>query len=564
MRPSASSRRTGWESARPPGWADRWGARPGTGPRPPESRPFPPPSPPEWWRGRRAVHIPPRPAVREAMAGIGALLALIGLIGGVPYALLRFAGPPFSPRLLEALVHAAGWRTVAAIIVLVLWLAWFQLFVCVLVEVYAGLLRTGAPVRVPLAGGAQDVANRLVSAVLGCLGTAAAAPAAQRTSPVPGSEAAVPPDRGEASVDQMESPVGRARRGRPGRASGTPEKAGNRLAGRLAVRDRDRLTRLWRRASRRGTAREEAVPVEAAVRLGADAPGGRMLDLGLRLLGGLLAERGGRLPTIHAVHVSHQGIDLWIHPADEDAPGPWQSCDGGQVWRLPAHEGRRLDEPALSRHPAPYPGLVTLGTGHGGRVLIDLDAAPGVIGLTGAHTVAALSALAVELATNRWSHDMRITLVGFGAELAELAPGRIRVAGSLTEVLRELEHPAAAAEDVLTGRPARRAADPVRPRHYLLSAIRPGAEEIRRLAPLVKGPRPAYGFVVAGEAPHTAWTWEITEDGRARVDALGLEVTAQLLPRGHYAAVIDLFRTAAREEERWPGTPGVAGRRSGS
>ncbi|WP_433222884.1 AfsR/SARP family transcriptional regulator [Microtetraspora malaysiensis] len=158
-----------------------------------------------------------------------------------------------------------------------------------------------------------------------------------------------------------------------------------------------------------------------------------------------------------------------------------------------------------------------------------------------------MSALAVELATNRWSDHMRLTLVGFGEELTLIAPDRIRVAGSLAEVLPELEERAARESgDVLTGRVRSRVADPAWTPHYLLSAIRPDEDEARRLALLGKATRTATGYVVAGGTAHATWTWEITGDDRARIDALGFEVDAQLLPRRHYAAVVDLFRTARR------------------
>ncbi|GAB3886306.1 hypothetical protein GCM10027612_23170 [Microbispora bryophytorum subsp. camponoti] len=329
-------------------------------------------------------------------------------------------------------------------------------------------------------------------------------------------------------------------------------------AGLLALLGRRRREQLWRRAFgwRIARPRGDAAEAEVAIRLGADAPGGRMLDLGLRLLGRLLADAGRRPPTIYAVHLSNRGLDLWIHPSEQDAPEPWESCDDGQVWRLPAHEGRRIDEHVLAGVPAPYPGLVSLGTGQGGRVLADLEAAHGVISITGAHTVAALSALAVELATNRWSDQMRITLVGFGEELTLLAPERIRTASSLAEVLPEFEERARYDGDVLTGRIHSRVADPAYTPHYLLSAIRPDEDEARRLALLGKGTRTASGFVIAGEVPHATWTWEVTDDGRARVDALGLDIDAHLLPRRHYDAVIGLFRTA-RQQEGEPLTPVV-------
>ncbi|WP_203889137.1 bacterial transcriptional activator domain-containing protein, partial [Planobispora longispora] len=325
-------------------------------------------------------------------------------------------------------------------------------------------------------------------------------------------------------------------------------------AGLLAALGRRRREQLWRRAfGRRITRpREDAAQAELALRLGADAPGSRMLDLGLRLLGRSLAAGGRVPPTVYAAHLSPRHLDLWIHPPDSDAPEPWGAHDGGQVWRLPAHEGRMLDEHALADAPAPYPGLVSLGSTEDGRVLVDLEAAHGLIVVTGTRTTAALAALAVELATNRWSDRMRITLVGFGEELVEIAPDRIRCAGGLAEVLPELEAQAndhGTGAEVLTGRINGRAADPAWSPHYLLSAIPPSAEEARRLVVLArKGARTAAGYVVAGDVPHATWTWEITEEGTARVDALGFEVDAQLLPRRQYRALVELFATARRFE----------------
>ncbi|MBO3745150.1 hypothetical protein J5X84_03650 [Streptosporangiaceae bacterium NEAU-GS5] len=320
-------------------------------------------------------------------------------------------------------------------------------------------------------------------------------------------------------------------------------------AGVLVVLGRRRREQLWRRAfgQRVPRPRGDAASAEVALRLGSDAPGSRLLDTALRMLGRLLAEEDRRPPTVYAVHLSKHGLDLWIHPTDRYAPEPWIAADQGQIWRLPAHEGRRLDEQAAADVPAPYPGLVSLGTTDSGRVLIDLEAAQGVIAMTGNQTTAALAALAVELATNRWSDRMLITLVGFGEELVMLAPDRIRVAGSLAEALPAFEAYEADG-DVLTGRVHGRADDPAHPPHYLLSAIRPDRDEARRLALLAKGRRIPAGFVIAGDLPHATWTWELTDDGRARLDALGFDVTAQLLPRRHYDAVVDLFRTAHRTD----------------
>ncbi|WP_425566688.1 LysM peptidoglycan-binding domain-containing protein, partial [Nonomuraea roseoviolacea] len=101
-------------------------------------------------------------------AGLGALVVLVALVGGVPYALLRFAGPPIAPELLDLdlLTSSVGPSTIVAVLVLFVWIAWLQLVACVMVEVYAGVRRVGMPARVPFSGTTQALANRLVSAVL--------------------------------------------------------------------------------------------------------------------------------------------------------------------------------------------------------------------------------------------------------------------------------------------------------------------------------------------------------------------------------------------------------------
>ena len=699
---------------------------------------------------RRPVRIRAGRSAGDVLAGLGALILLAALLGGVPLALLRYAGPPLPGELLDPglLTRSVGPETIVALLALVVWLAWAQLVVCVIVEVYAGVRRVGMPARVPFAGGTQALANRLVSAVLllfavstvagPVLGSGPAAPlrpaatataetgqedraAAEQARPPlgvrkvkkvyvvqppegrhheslweiaekclgdgrrypeifhlnrdkvqpdgsrlrmadlirPGWVLDMPDDAVNVHVvpaDQEPAETLRAHPGRPveadgrtdhvepgapaaatgrsaageaagprdaaaapgerrdaegdqrdaerhgtghGAASATgaegpasdpaPDRAPDRTAdgardatedaanaasgarepwpdlldylatgslvaaGVLAALGRRRREQLWHRAfgHRIPRPRGDAADAEVALRLGSDAPGSRLLDLGLRLLGRRLAEEGRTPPTIYAAHLSRYGIDLWIHPPEPDAPEPWTALDDGQVWRLPAHEGRRIDEQALAHVAAPYPGLVSLGTNASGRVMVDLEAAYGLISVIGAYTTEALAALAVELATNRWSDGMRITLVGFGAELTEIAPDRVRHVSTLAEALPELEARAAhlpGPGDVLTGRIAASATDPAHPPHYLLSALRPDAYEARRLVMLARaGIRTAAGYVIAGAVPYAAWTWAIDEDRTVRVDALGLEARAQLLPRRHYDAVVDLFRTARRE-----------------
>ncbi|MEU6729027.1 bacterial transcriptional activator domain-containing protein [Nonomuraea wenchangensis] len=638
------------------------------------------------------ARIPARRGLGDVLAGLGALVLLVALVGGVPYALLKYVGPPIDPDQFDVrtLLSQAGPSTITAVLVLLVWLAWFQLFVCVLVEVYAGVRRVGMPARVPMSGGTQALANKLVGAVLLLFTTGAMVAPIAKLAPAPVAPpvtavAYSAPIVEKATLDTQQTkkvyvvqpphgrhheslweiaekclgdgrryheiyrlnqakeqpdgsrlrmadlirpgwvldmpddarhthtvPVGQPReqtlRDHPGRAEvprsveqradraerkaeqkaeqkkDVERRAENRggakhrlpeqdrrlpeqerreqpvvreaqsgtlidylapaslaAAGLLFVLSRRRREQLWNRLPGRRVVRPhgDAAEAEVALRLGGDAPGARILDIGLRLLGAELAARHRTPPTVYAAHLSARTLDLWVHPPDPDPPAPWTAQDGGQVWRLPAHEGRLLEDQPGG---APYPGLVSIGSNAGGRVLVDLEAAQGLINVRGPQTTAALAAIAVELATNRWSDRMRVTLVGFGEELTAIAPDRIRAVGGLAEVLPELEAAAAPREQVLTGR----VTGSPREAHYLLSAVAPTHEEARRLALLAR--RDTAGYVVAGDIPHATWTLEITEDGKARIAELGFEVEAQLLPRRHYRALVELFRTAGRME----------------
>jgi hypothetical protein len=318
-------------------------------------------------------------------------------------------------------------------------------------------------------------------------------------------------------------------------------------AGVLSALGRRRREQLWHRAF----GRQVAVPVrpapaaaaEAALRLGADEPSARIIDTSLRYLSQVLAAQGQALPTVFAAHVGGQNLDLWVAPADPGAPAPWVAVGDGQVWRLPLAVVPELDPDQVTGAPAPYPGLVSIGTDATGRVLVDLESAQGLIAITGEpHRVrAVLAAMAVELVTSRWSGPAGITLVGFGADLTVLAPGQVTAVGTLAEAL-----PLLVARARLAGESM--AAPPWAP-HYLISAVPPSAAEREQLLALARaGPAAAAGYVIAGDIAGATWTWEITERGRLRAGLLGLDVQAQLLSPEHLSAVVDLFRMTEQFE----------------
>jgi hypothetical protein len=330
-------------------------------------------------------------------------------------------------------------------------------------------------------------------------------------------------------------------------------------AGVLAALGRRRRIQLWQRAfgCQIAAPQAEAAEAEAALRLGAHEPSTRLLDTGLRQLSRELAQAGRTPPTVLAACIGAESLDLWIAPVDRAAPPPWTAIDDGAVWRLPWAALQYLEPDQVADTLAPFPGLVSIGTDSGGRVLADLEAAHGLISLAGPadQVTAALSAMAVELATNRWSDRMRITLVGFGADLTPLAPDRITAVDTLAPALPELEARAGAVAQamaasgigsVLTGRS--RGINPAAwTPHYLIMATPPTpAEQQQLLALAAVRHAAAAGYVVAGEVPGAAWAWEISDAGQLVARPLGLEVQAQLLPPRQHAAMVELFATAQR------------------
>ncbi len=298
----------------------------------------------------------------------------------------------------------------------------------------------------------------------------------------------------------------------------------------------------------------DAAWAEVALRLGEEDATARMLDAGLRYLSRALQRQGRTPPTVFAAHIGDDNLDLWVTPPSQDVPAPWYPVGDGQVWRLPLTGLPGPDRDQAAQGTALYPGLVTIGTDATGRVLVDLEAARGPIAVTGPGELVAdaLCAMATEIATSLWSDALHLTLVGAEADLAVLAPGRVHVAASVAEALPLLEAHAAGVADALAASGARSVlagrGEGLIPEawvpHYLITLIPPAPHEARRLAELGRTGHLAAGYLVAGELPGAAWTWEITPDGLLQAPELGLAVAAQFLPADQQAALADLFDAA--------------------
>lgn len=348
-------------------------------------------------------------------------------------------------------------------------------------------------------------------------------------------------------------------------------------AGLLGALGRRRRQALWQSAfgsigGRRGmeppTPSGDAQDVQDALLVGADPEGVRMLDRSLRGLAASLAEESRALPVVYAAWLSNGDLHLQLAQPAGKPPAPWQQGQDQTFWMLARTDAERYEDVDTA---APYPGLVSLGTMDDSRLLLNLEAVPGIVSLSGreADRAAVFASVAAELATNGWSDRMTITLVGFGEDLTPLAPNRIRHLEDIEALVETMEAEtrqrrgalgAAGHDSVLTGRTGPAQHTRWAP-HLVLLAAQPSAEDAVKLAELAAdASRLGIGYLVGtetGDLPGAAWEMEITGQGKLLAPLLGLELDAQLLPVAQQRAVVELFVEAdpERESDRPANTP---------
>ncbi|GAA2832023.1 hypothetical protein [Kribbella solani] len=119
----------------------------------------------------RAARLPQRaqgsPGA-DRLKGFVALLAILAIVGGVPYVLVRFFGAPWPDKMpsRDMLFSELSIETVLGIIAVVIWLAWLHFVVCLIAEAVAEIRGHGLSPRVPLGGGSQALARRLIGTVV--------------------------------------------------------------------------------------------------------------------------------------------------------------------------------------------------------------------------------------------------------------------------------------------------------------------------------------------------------------------------------------------------------------
>ncbi|TDO47827.1 transcriptional activator [Kribbella sp. VKM Ac-2527] len=119
----------------------------------------------------RSARLPQRrsgSAAADRLKGFVSLLAILAIVGGVPYVLLTFFGKPWPDEMpnRDVLFSELSIETVLGIIGFFIWVAWLHFVVCLIAEAVAEIRGHGLSPRIPLGGGSQSLARRLVSGVV--------------------------------------------------------------------------------------------------------------------------------------------------------------------------------------------------------------------------------------------------------------------------------------------------------------------------------------------------------------------------------------------------------------
>ncbi|MEU6653346.1 hypothetical protein ABZ904_28900 [Streptomyces sp. NPDC046900] len=211
------------------------------------------------------------------------------------------------------------------------------------------------------------------------------------------------------------------------------------ITGALALRRT--LQRRRRQPGEKIAIAPETSTAEAQLAAAAEPGGAVRLDAALRTLAHQVAQQQEdvALPPLRAARVGTRTVKVLPEDLAQDPVPPFTTGQGGW-WALPA-DAALLDEEAARDVPAPYPGLVTIGsTEAGDLLLLNLVALPALL-LDGnpVHITEVCTSLALELGMSPWAAEVEVITVGFGEDLPQLLPtARIAHMRQAAHALRDL------------------------------------------------------------------------------------------------------------------------------
>ncbi|MEJ8655004.1 hypothetical protein [Streptomyces sp. MS1.AVA.4] len=185
----------------------------------------------------------------------------------------------------------------------------------------------------------------------------------------------------------------------------------------------------------------ETSMAEAQLSAAAEPGGAVRLDMALRTLAHQVAqeEDAALLPLLRAARIGARSVEVLPEDLAQEPQAPFASGQGGW-WVLPT-DADLLDEEGAREVPAPYPGLVTVGSTEAGDLLLLNLAQLPVLLLDGnpVHITEVCTSLALELGMSPWASEVEVVTVGFGEDLPQLLPtARIAHMRQAAHALRDL------------------------------------------------------------------------------------------------------------------------------
>ncbi|MFB8247381.1 hypothetical protein ACFC5X_20345 [Streptomyces sp. NPDC055952] len=211
------------------------------------------------------------------------------------------------------------------------------------------------------------------------------------------------------------------------------------ITGALALRRT--LQRRRRKPGEKIAIASETSTAEAQLAAAAEPGGAARLDMALRTLAHQAAQTEGTtaVPPLRAARIGARAVEVLPEDLSQEAQAPFVSGQGG--WWVLAPDAVLLDEEAAREVPAPYPGLVTVGSTEAGQlVLLNLAQLPALL-LDGnpVHISEVCTSLALELGMSPWGSDVEVVTIGFGEDLPQLLPtARIAHMRQAAHALRDL------------------------------------------------------------------------------------------------------------------------------
>ncbi|MFF3214157.1 LysM peptidoglycan-binding domain-containing protein [Streptomyces sp. NPDC002886] len=313
------------------------------------------------------------------------------------------------------------------------------------------------------------------------------------------------------------------------------------LAGALGLRRI--LQQRRRRAGQTIAQDEEPTTLEQLLGATGTLADAELLDRLLRTLAHQAAADGRILPALRGAHLTANVITLLLdEPAEPIAP--FAAGPDALTWIL---DNQAVLPPAtdLQDVEAPYPGLVTLGATDDGLLLADLMTCR-VLLLDGTpdEILEVARALALELATCKWTDYSEILTTGLGTRLAGLLPqGRLRtmphlpaVAADLGELLLEAHQ---SGEQILPW--------------LLIGAGDHDEEHVTQLAEALAAARTLQTAVVLPDTPTArrvfphAEILDTTRNQESRLDPLDLPVTLQRVTDEQYREYVHALTVSAQD-----------------